>query len=318
MHIDEDDLKFKKKKVNAEELAKAQSQLFDRMVEDATKISFKDRISTAELQKIASKKKKGWIKKLQYNASDIEGLLYNLLGEGKVGEAQHRLLEDALLNPYSNAMIKLSVWRTETKKKIRNLNKLRNNNFIIPGRKENTLKMFNLTAYVDNTGTIVVRTLDSYYAAGRGTASGTSPWNIDKYIDVTKSSVNVALPFKEIDFTYKGLGTFLAKQFQQLENTGWGTITYSLENAKYDAPGDSYKVEVPFEHMQYERLEKRVKEKADEELFKETLTKFGELKEIIGTKLSEKLDNFHQGILHNTKTVCLGIYFCFCVYFNIS
>ncbi len=32
------------------------------------------------------------------------------------------------------------------------------------------------------------------------------------------------------------------------------TTVLSLENAKYDAPGDSYKVEVPFEHMQYERL----------------------------------------------------------------
>lgn len=54
--------------------------------------------------------------------------------------------------------------------------------------------------------------------------------------------------------------------------------------------------------VQQELAEQEAKEKADEELFKETLTKFGELKEIIGTKLSEKLDNFHQGILHNTKT----------------
>ena len=115
-------------------------------------------------------------------------------------------------------------------------------------------KMFNLTAYVDNTGTIVVRTLDSYYAAGRGTATGTSPWNIDKYIDVTKSSVNVALPFKEIKFAYKGLGTFLAKQFYQVNNLTWGTNKYTLGDDIYDAPSDVYNVELPFEHVMYERL----------------------------------------------------------------
>lgn len=115
-------------------------------------------------------------------------------------------------------------------------------------------KMFNLTAFVDDSGTIVVKTLDSFYNTGKGVASGTEAWALDEYIDTSSRQVNVALPYKEIEFAYKGLGTFLAKQFQQLENTGWGSITYSLENAKYDAPGASYKVEVPFEHMQYERL----------------------------------------------------------------
>ena len=52
--------------------------------------------------------------------------------------------------------------------------------------------MFNLTAYVDNVGTIVVRTLDSYYA------DSTQVYNIDKYLDTTKSTSDVALPFNEI------------------------------------------------------------------------------------------------------------------------
>jgi hypothetical protein len=109
-------------------------------------------------------------------------------------------------------------------------------------------KMFNLTAYVDETGTIVVRTLDSYYAAS------SVVWDINEYVDIDKSSVNIALPFKEIEFAYKGLGTFLSKQFEQLENTGWGTLSYSLDNAKYDAPQSSYKLSIPFEHLQYQRL----------------------------------------------------------------
>ena len=90
--------------------------------------------------------------------------------------------------------------------------------------------MFNLTAYVDDTGTIVVRTLDSYYL------QSTTVYNIDKYLDTTKSNVEVALPFKEINFSYKGLGTLLAKQFEQIFNSGWGSISYKLDNRIYDAP----------------------------------------------------------------------------------
>ena len=110
-------------------------------------------------------------------------------------------------------------------------------------------KMFNLTAFVNSAGIIVVKTLDSYYASGNAT-----PIVIDEYLDVTKSTVNVALPFKEIDFGYKGLGTFLAKQFNQVNNSGWGSTRYTLNNATFDAPNNTYKVEIPFEHVMYERL----------------------------------------------------------------
>jgi len=108
-------------------------------------------------------------------------------------------------------------------------------------------QMFNLTAYVED-GTIVVRTLDSYYAASSTT------WDINEYVDVDTSSVDLALPFREIEFSYQGLGTFLAQQFEQLENIGWGSVDFSLSNAKYDAPEGNYKINLPFEHLQYQRL----------------------------------------------------------------
>lgn len=108
--------------------------------------------------------------------------------------------------------------------------------------------MFNLTAYVDNDGTIVVRTLDSYYAAS------TQVYNIDKYLDTTKSTVDIALPYNKINFNYKGLGTLLAKQFEQLTNSGWGSLSYTLDGDIFDAPSEPYKIELPFEHMQFERL----------------------------------------------------------------
>lgn len=108
--------------------------------------------------------------------------------------------------------------------------------------------MFNLTAYVDEVGTIVVRTLDSYYAAS------TNIYNIDEYLDTTKSTTDIALPFNKVNFTYKGLGSFLVKQFNQLNNTLWGGLTFALDGNIYDAPSEPYKIELPFEHFQYERL----------------------------------------------------------------
>ena len=109
-------------------------------------------------------------------------------------------------------------------------------------------KMFNLTAYVDDVGTIVVRTLDSYYAAS------TTVYNIDKYLDTTTSKVDIALPFKEIFFRFKGLGTILAEKYNQINNIEWGTEKYTPTNTQFTTPSESYKVEIPFEHMMFERL----------------------------------------------------------------
>ena len=139
--------------------------------------------------------------------------------------------------------------------------------------------MFNLTAYVNNVGVIVVQQLDKFYERNTVLSAGfisrvevdggvvESPLcidytfgiqiekiNIDKYLDTTKSTIDIALPFKEINFSYKGLGTFLAKQFNQLTNTGWGSLSYSLDGEIFDTPSEAYKIELPFEHMQYERL----------------------------------------------------------------
>jgi len=109
-------------------------------------------------------------------------------------------------------------------------------------------QMFNLTAYINEIGIIVVETLDDYYA------SSSQIINIDEYLDTKQSKVDIALPFKEINFGYKGLNTFLAKQFNQLNNTQWGSLSYTLDGAIYDAPEESYKIELPFEHLMFERL----------------------------------------------------------------
>tara|TARA_R110000796_G_scaffold86836_1_gene187812 strand:+ start:1061 stop:3160 length:2100 start_codon:yes stop_codon:yes gene_type:complete len=113
--------------------------------------------------------------------------------------------------------------------------------------------VFNLTAYSNDGVNIVVQTLDRFYDSGY-VPNEIETYNIDKYLEISKSTVDVALPYKQVNFEYEGLGTFLAKQYEQLNNLGWGTLRYTLSNAIYDAPTEVYTVKPPFEHMQMERL----------------------------------------------------------------
>ena len=109
-------------------------------------------------------------------------------------------------------------------------------------------KMFNLVAYIEG-GIVVVKDLDTFYA----NQSPDSPYDITKYIDVNSSTIDSALPFREVDFSYKGLKTFLAKKHEQLFSEDWGTEEYSGEDSTI-LSNSIFKVEVPFEHMKFERL----------------------------------------------------------------
>ena len=69
---------------------------------------------------------------------------------------------------------------------------------------------------------------------------------------LNSSQVNVALPFKEIELKYKDTKTFLANKFTQLANRDWASTTYKA--GENELSGSEYKIEVPFSHFQYERL----------------------------------------------------------------
>ena len=105
--------------------------------------------------------------------------------------------------------------------------------------------MFNLVAYIDN-GVTVVKDLDTFY-------STSSSYDITKYIDVNSSNVDSALPFSEITYTYKGLGTFLAKRHNQLFNQEWGREEYKGSDGLI-LSGGTFKSEIALEHMKFERL----------------------------------------------------------------
>ena len=105
-------------------------------------------------------------------------------------------------------------------------------------------KMFNLVAYLDDSGTVIIKTLDSYYTSGVN-------YDISDYIDVKTSTVNVALPYKEIVFDYKDNKTFLAAIHTQLFSYTWAKEDYT---GGENLDGGIYKVELPFGHFKFEKI----------------------------------------------------------------
>ena len=106
-------------------------------------------------------------------------------------------------------------------------------------------KMFNLTAYIDND-IIKVDSLDAFY-------STFETYDITKYIDVNSSAVNIALPYKQINFNYADYKTYLASVFNQLNNKEFGELEYKGED-NLTWVGSDYKIDLPFQKMMYERL----------------------------------------------------------------
>ena len=106
-------------------------------------------------------------------------------------------------------------------------------------------KMFNLTAFQNDDGLLVVQTLDEFYNRS------TNKWDITEHIDKESTTVDSVLPFKQIDFTYEGLDNFFAKNHKELFNIGWGENRFQA-SAKFE--GETYTVSLPFEHFKYERL----------------------------------------------------------------
>ena len=130
-------------------------------------------------------------------------------------------------------------------------------------------KMFNLVAYINDDGVIVVRPLEatsgvdySYYtSADISGLDAPVNYDISQYVDTTQRQVNIALPYKEVVYAYEGTGTYLAKQHNQLFGSNWGALSYiggtdsdGTGGLNYNASTEVYKVIAPFEHMKYERL----------------------------------------------------------------
>ena len=117
-------------------------------------------------------------------------------------------------------------------------------------------KMFNLTAYYiedvndSDYGKIYVDTLDNFYADAVNNSSQGS-YDISSMIETSNINVDAPINYIGIDFKYEEPSTLLSINHEEQFNDIFGNESVKIEGK---VEGDIYDVEVPFEHMKYERI----------------------------------------------------------------
>ena len=117
-------------------------------------------------------------------------------------------------------------------------------------------KMFNLTAhYIDdvgdtNFGKIKIETLDDFYSDAVNNPSGGS-YDISKHIDIENAEVEAAINYNRVEFKYQEPSTLLSINHQEKFNQVFGDESFELYGLDR---AETYEIEVPFEHMKFERL----------------------------------------------------------------
>ena len=103
-----------------------------------------------------------------------------------------------------------------------------------------------ITTELNGDETIEVLPLVDYYSTGE-------EHDITKYIDVKETNVERLLPYKEINFSYKGRESALITAYDQAYPTAkFGDLNWNAGTADMD--GSKYSIELAFEHAYYERL----------------------------------------------------------------
>ena len=92
--------------------SKQMSDDFNRIIEETRGLGREKTYSEARAKQVGSQKgkRKFWI---PYSAEDMLGLIYPLLGKGKVGDAQMKWFKENLFNPFSKGMESLSAARVQ-------------------------------------------------------------------------------------------------------------------------------------------------------------------------------------------------------------
>jgi len=109
----------------------------------------------------------------------------------------------------------------------------------------NLFKMFNLVAFKEDNK-INVLPLNDFYAQG-------TTYDITKYVDTTKSTVEKVLQYKNVKFDFKSKKSFLIQNQQELLGNNFAGESYPPSNDN-EWDGKDFKVELDFEKMLYERL----------------------------------------------------------------
>ena len=107
-------------------------------------------------------------------------------------------------------------------------------------------KMFNLVVYKDENEDIITAKAPSWSNLG-------DAYDITKYVDMSKSTVERLFQYKEMEFRFKSKKSFLVQFSDEIQGVPFSEETYP-PNGISQFDGGVYKVEVPFEKMMYERI----------------------------------------------------------------
>ena len=110
-------------------------------------------------------------------------------------------------------------------------------------------KMFNLTAFIQADGKVMVQTLNSYYDGGNSI-------DISEYTDTTAGSVDFAPPYQDIAFRNVAPKSFFAINFFELNGTVFGDLASSTneDGVQTTDRGSTYIIQTGFEKLLYERF----------------------------------------------------------------
>ena len=105
-------------------------------------------------------------------------------------------------------------------------------------------KMFNLLVYKDGDN-INVELPKVYY-------NKENSYDITKYVDMEKATVNRLFQYKKMDFKFKSKESFLVQFSDEIQTVPFAEESFPKKNTPFDC--GTYTVELPFEKMMYERL----------------------------------------------------------------
>jgi hypothetical protein len=110
-------------------------------------------------------------------------------------------------------------------------------------------KTFNLTALVQNNGSIKVQPLDEFYAEGK-------VMDITNQIDISKSQVKRFEPYREINFDFEKANSFLMVSREKILDDIFGNLNFQVgsDDPSKVISGGAYNVKPKFHKILPERL----------------------------------------------------------------
>ena len=109
----------------------------------------------------------------------------------------------------------------------------------------NIFKMFNLVAYKENDQ-IQALPFNDFNSQGNS-------YDITKYVDASKSTIEKVLKYKNVKFGFKSKQSFLIQNQEEILGNDFAGESYPSSNDN-EWDGGEFKVELDFEKMLYERL----------------------------------------------------------------